>query len=303
MRGAGALGKADAWLTAADIPDAIRTAADGRSTRPNNQIILAQVGLSLTVEADDSVSACSGTFGRSELAPRLCALVIARGHFQHALSVEGAPVRGTASVTVQYSIDGPGTEPSLPPSPMMPQTWPLLYYRAGIAMTQPVQWPKAKNKEAAILLDFGDEKPPYCRTLKSSGDTALDKATCAAAASGAYDRQQSYGQLPMIVHWTGKKAEVQLPVSSRSTGATPVSGKPFLVRGVARADVHNPEAAAYVEVDDAGQGTACTIRDSAGTDAADIALCGQLTAARFNPPRDVFGRPFAGTAYVPVRFE
>ncbi len=43
MRSAGMAGNTDAWLTPADIPDAIRTAAHGQSAGSNYQIGLAQV--------------------------------------------------------------------------------------------------------------------------------------------------------------------------------------------------------------------------------------------------------------------
>lgn len=302
IRGAGALGDAHAWLTDADIPDSIRADAASRDASARYQVILAQVGLSLTIEPDDSVSDCHGTYGKSELAPQLCTLIRTRGHFQHALAADGTALRSEARMTVQYSIVGPGETASLPPPPMMPQRWPLRYFSPGASLAQPIAWPKAKDKEVAIMVSFDGERPPRCSTINSSGDPALDKATCDAAITGAYQRTKSYGQLPIIVTWTGKKAATLVPVSNSGTSASPILGTPFAVHGVPHAAVHG-DATAYVEVDAAGRATGCRIYASAGSDTADLALCGQLMAGRFTPATDVFGRPIPGTASVPARFD
>ncbi|MCW3837509.1 hypothetical protein ACFQ1E_14905 [Sphingomonas canadensis] len=305
LRGAGPAGSAEGWLTPADIPGAILASAEGKSAGPRFQITLAQVGIEVTVEADDSVSDCRGTYGQSDLAPQLCALIRERGRFRHALSVGGMPVRGVVQLTVQYSINGEGGNTGLPPAPMSFSRWPVLSYRDRVQIVTQPDWRRFSKvrdgRATAIELGFRSGVVDRCVVLRPSGDAALDRATCAAAKTGIYrlDPDSSYQSLPMIVRWRRDGAVANLPVRAESQRPGPANGQALVVTGVAG----TAGASARVDLSVTGAVTRCWIATSAGSDAADIAMCRALTAARFDPARDVFDEPFESTYFAQVRFE
>lgn len=305
MRSAGTAGDASKWLTPADIPDSVRAAAQGKSAGPRYQIVLAQVGLDFDVGVDDSVSNCRARHGDVELVPKLCALILERGRFQHALTDDGIPRPGVASVVVQYSLSGPGGHVGLPPAPMAVSTWPVRDHGYKVAVAKEPEWKRfsgvRNGRTTAISLSFRDGAVAGCSVIRSSGEAALDAATCAAARTGSYTLEpgRPYQRLPMIVSWQRDRARIKVPVQPHWHRAEPLQAADLVVRGVPGAT----RGEAWLDITAIGAVTGCRVSRSAGSDAADLAMCKTLRSAIFKPARDVFDEPFATGYSAEVRFE
>ncbi|WP_447725371.1 TonB family protein [Sphingomonas koreensis] len=301
LRTAGPASDPNNWLTAADVPESIRAEAAGKVAGAWHQNTLAQIGLDLTVEADDRVSDCRGTFGRTDLAPQLCTLLRQRGKFLHALTLDGVAVRREASITVQYSLNGANSNVGLPPAPPGPP-WPVFSYSDGVTIASEPEWRRfARNRDGrstAVSVAFRNGTIADCQVIKPSGSGKLDKAACAAAQTGKYnaDPADRYQSLPMLVSWSRDGATVRLPVRKKWERAA--AGSDLIVRGVKGAP-----AAASLDISETGAVTRCRVAQSSGSDEADMAMCRAMLATRFQPARDVFDGPMAGGIRAEVRFE
>lgn len=299
-----AVGEPRGWILPADIPERFRTEARGEKLQPRFQHILGQIGIELSIDDRDAITDCRGTYGHVALAPQFCEVLRRRGKFRHALTLDGKPAPGTASLTIQFSVGGEGAEIGLPPAPPAPMGWPVTHARGIATMTRQPEWRRfskvrdGRQSAIALLLESGTVLS--CKLLRSSGDAGLDAASCDAARTGAYaiEPAQTYAQLPMLVRWNRDGAQAMLPIRESYQRPTPASAGELVVRGAA-----GSPAEAWLTLSQSGAVTDCRISLSAGGDAADVALCAAMRGARFNPASDVFGLPMESRYLAKVRFE
>jgi len=302
MRSAGPANDPSGWLTPSDVPEVIRTAAAGKVAGPRHQITLAQVGLKLTVEVDDRTSDCSGAYGQTDLAPQLCTLIRERGRFRHALTFDGVPVRREATITIQYSLNGSGSDVGLPPAPSG-GPWPVMSHSGGVTMESEPEWRRfgrdRDGRLTGIALTFRNGQINRCWTIKPSGNDKLDTAACAAVRTAKYNvaASGSYASLPLLVRWSRDGATVRLPVKARWEGPSLTAGDP-IIRGL-----RGSPAAVWLNVAASGTVTRCRVAQSSGSDGTDVAMCRAMSAMSFNPARDVFGEAIDGFVRTEVRFE
>lgn len=309
LRGVATASDPMTWFTPADVPASVHAAAGGRTAGPNNQIILVQIGIEIHVGADDTISDCYGIYGDALLAPETCALIRQRGKFRHALSLDGTPVVGAMRMTVQYSLSGPGGGSGLPPAMMSPaDAWPVVRSESRMTLASappPRSASRSIEDDVGVILYFNDDKPYRCQVVHMGAAEAARMPSCdfARAATYASTNPRGNGVLPMIVRWQRGKPSLIAPIRPRSQAAEPASGDDAVVRGQPNPATLAPEATAYLDIAATGQVTQCRIAKSAGTDAADVAMCKHLVQQRFRPAEDVFGQPMDSSKWVQVRFE
>ena len=310
LRAAAPIGGAATWLTPADTPASVIADARGRTAGPNSQIVLAQIGIKLVINPDDSIAECQGVYGDAYLAPDICVLIRKRGKFRHALGFDGKPVEGSITMTFQYSLSEPGGYLGLPPHPgPPPNQWPVLRQSGNVRLVGAPQpdGPVSQSRptEIGVFLEFQEGRVSHCQVIHREGDSALEAPTCAYLTSASFeiDNPGGFGSLPMIVQWRDGRPSPVPPVHTVSQMARPASEDGQLVRGLPGAASLSKDAAVYLQVGASGQVTECRIAESAGNDAADIAMCRHMLRSRFRPAEDVFGRPIEGRAWIRVRFE
>ena len=286
--------------------------------------------LLLTIGPNDAVADCSllAIRGREGLrlipaAPEIkldssvglgaCQLVSANRKFRHAIDRSGQPIAAPLRLTVQYERkrhNGPYPPPPGPPSRWIgeapydtssawPPRWTQSYPANPVNFTAP-RWKDflgqrkdlPQDATVGVLVDFDRAGAVGgCRIGSSSGDDALDLATCQALGSVRNQVQLRWAvrDYPILVRWQKNKARIVLPLYR----AVPALSVPL---NIAETELPAGTAPKYttrlwVQVSTNGKVLSCRIdypRDN--EDPFDARAC-QLVRerARFTGGRDLFG--------------
>lgn len=296
------------------------------------------IALRLVIGRDDTISECRvlevKALQRQGKNPSLpidlgpgfgesgCGLARRYGKFRHAIDSFGQPLAAPILVRIDYQRQR--REPMVAPAPAPPTRWigkrpygssagwpPRHRFPPSFVLFAPPRWqdfvkdrkdlPKAAT--VGVLLDFakgGDFTG--CKIGLSSGDTALDEATCLALA-GSHNVVPVYGpvrEYAIEVRWQKKKAKLAFPVK-------PVP--PALLAPIAIAEADLPAGALpgdaiqlQIQVDPAGKALSCQINSSwKASDAFEAQSCAlAVKHGSFSGGVDQFGRGAVGGLYLSV---
>lgn len=288
-------GDTSEWVSGKDYPaQAIATGTKGN------------VQLRVRVSAADAVTGCSVVepSAPEPLREAACRLVRERGRFLHALSAAGQPIEADASLYFYFTIrdvDGPELFPPAPPPPPSggyPYTPTLkLLDKPDWAAHAPAGKPDGELVVSVGVLPPRGSTPERrtCAAERSSGNAALDAATCEAARNARYAllTPAPYANIKMLVRWRKGKASLELPTRTRGT--------PLAIEGgdaAARLPADSVGRQSYAVATFRANGTVgCRISRSSGSDATDLAICAHVRKLRFTPETDLFGRDVTATRY------
>ena len=292
--------------------------------------------LALTIGPNDAVTGCTviAAHGREGFRPGpaqveialdpatgadACRLVQANRTFRHAIDRSGQPVAAELRMTVHYERKRRNTM-SPPPAPSPPSRWvgqfpydsspswvprwTHSYPTNEVSFSAPrwkdflgqrKEFPKAAM--VGVLMDFDRTGTVRgCRIGASSGDSALDLATCQALAAvrNKVPFRWEVRDFPALVRWNKNKGEVVFPNYS----VVPALTAPLQI---AEADL--PAGAApksvtrlRVQIGPDGKMVSCQIDYPDDNDDAFDARACRLVAdhARFTSARDLFGAAAVG---------
>ena len=291
--------------------------------------------LALIIGPDDAITGCTviAVLGREGLRPSpaqveialdpatgadACRLVQANRTFRHAIDHSGQPVAAELRMSVHYERKRRNTAyppPPAPPSRWVGQfpydsspAWVPRWFHTGPATTVSFSAPRWKDflgqrkefpKAAAVgvLLDFDrGGVASGCRIGASSGDQALDLATCAALAAVRNKVQSGWPvqNYPVLVRWKKDKGDVVLPLY----GVVPALTAPLQIAQTDLPAGAAPKSATrlQVQIGPDGKMVSCQIDYPYDNDDAFDARACQLVAdrARFTGARDLFGAAAVG---------
>lgn len=253
--------------------------------------------LRLAVSADDRITDCAAIEPGADvkLAALACKLAQTHGGFRHALGWDGKPAAGSAELVLHYTP--PLVIPTAPGVRMYAPDW---------VLRTPPQWaafapPGNPSGDVGAVMSFGtvnDDPTGFrtCSVRRSSGDAALDAATCAALKSAAYAKHptnvRNFNSVAIMVHWRDGAVRWEALEEDKSWR--------LKILNSAALDVFAPPPNFY----DAGGASAifrpdgsidCQVWRSSGSDATDLAFCTAVRdRLRFEGARDVFGLPIPG---------
>lgn len=311
--------------------DAIPTTGFPAALRRGELETSGEAELLVTIGPDDAVASCTlvATRGREGLRPdpaapeikldpavgaAACQVVSVNRKYRHALDRSGQLVAAPLRLNVQFvrkrHSNYPAPPPPSPPSrwigegpyhanPAWAPRWAQSYAANQVFFSAP-RWKDflgqrkdfLESAAVGVLMDFDRAGTVGgCRIGNSSGDAALDLATCQALTSVRNQAQGGWGarNYPILVHWQKNKARMVLPVFS----VPPALSAPLQI---AETEVPAGPAPKYstrlwVQLGADGKMRSCRIDHPADNpDAFDAAAC-QLVAgrARFTGGRDLFG--------------
>ena len=291
--------------------------------------------LALTIGPDDAVTGCAviALHGREGLYPgpekaeialvpatgaNACQLVKANRTFRHAIDRGGQPVAAELRMSVHYQRKRRNTAYPPPPSPpsrwvgQFPYdsspAWVPRWFHSGPATAVSFSAPRWKDflgqrkefpKAAAVgvLLDFDrGGMASGCRIGASSGDQALDLATCAALATVRNKVQSGWPvqNYPVLVRWNKNQGEIVLPLY----GVVPAMTAPLQIAETDFPAGVAPKSATrlWVQIGPDGKQVSCQIDYPYDNDDAFDARACRLVAerARFTGARDLFGTAAVG---------
>jgi TonB family protein len=299
LRGVLPIGDTNRWMLPVDYPAAALAASESGWVR-----------LHLTIGRTGLVQAC--TVAKSSASERLqaaaCPAIRRRGHFRYALDENGAAASAEVDLELVYSMVRMRAAP-------LPSVFPpavrheialkpglrINKYRAVSLRSDPVwrDFAPPGHKGSAevvvevILLPTGRGRPPspFCSIEDSSGDPALDQATCNALKSAVFRRTDApWGndsQL-FLVRWHDDNANYSVPRKLHGDPLRLVNeGQVFSIPTPSTA-LKDPEVDLVFRADG---GFGCTITVSTGNDRADAQVCATLhQRVLFTPASDIFGR-------------
>ncbi|MEN3747265.1 energy transducer TonB [Sphingomonas sp. HF-S3] len=296
LRIASAIGDGKNWAINDDYPFEARAAAE-----------VGRAYIRASIDTQGQVSDCIGLEGSTSarFVEAACRLVQRRGRFRHALSSAGEPTPSYVDVDVYFSFS-PGDR--LAPMPPPPTTPP--YRGSTLRLVSKPNWPtrppSGKSDGEAVLAMSIDAATPgsperrFCKVYESSGDAALDQATCEAAKMARYEPTDAgpspyFGRwIDMLVRWDRRKARHRLPIRSAPLNAA-IEGGYEALRAEVRPSPQAEPGDVLVTLGIDGQIT-CRITETLGSDAIDRATCASLRSKiRFTPGEDIFGRKVPNT--------
>lgn len=307
-----------------------------------NRSFAGRTEIELLIGEDGKASACRILSPSSE--PRLDAIVCPkiqeRGSFRPFYIAPGRPVttRWTATVFWWFTNEPPmptmvpfvAVSPPFDPSNPRLRTWPRLFWGGGIepASLPRIQgdFPRAARRDGTVSLDLvvtQEDGIRDCVIGVSSGDSALDAASCAAArrvdlvysrpcetCPGANVplqivwRRRGGSHVRFPLPWTtlmGDRTPIRDPADTR-TATTYLPGPrperflptPDDYRSIADRTMQRQSLSATVGVNADGRVTSCRTQRSTGNVEIDRRTCALIVdKARFRPRTDVFGDPVA----------
>lgn len=185
----------------------------------------------------------------------------------------------------------------MPPAPPPPYGW-VETYQTNL---KPAELPEQAMRGATSLTGSAIlnmniwQKPdgtfakPDCRTIRSSGNSEIDKASCALLESASYSfavPSRHYGSMQVRVHWKKGRAKIDYPARDRITPLK-FSVEPSFA---APAGLSFSEDGGFAFTFGPGGRVDCQVLYSTGSDALDVAACRNGAAhARFTPEINLFG--------------
>lgn len=296
LRIASAIGDGKNWAIDDDYPVEARAAAE-----------VGRAYIRASIDTQGQVSDCIGLEGSTgaRFVEAACRLVRRRGRFRHALSSTGEPTPSYVAVDVYFSF-APGDR--LAPTPVPPTTPP--HRESSLRLVSKPKWPRrlpsGKSSEEVTLAMFidtaasGEPERRFCTVYESSGDAALDNATCEAAKMARYEPTDAdtspylIRRMDILVRWDRGKARHRLPIRPAPLNAAIEGGYEALRAEVRPGPLAEPgDVLVTLGID--GQIT-CRITETLGSDEIDRATCASVRSKiRFTPGEDIFGRKVANT--------
>jgi hypothetical protein len=271
------------WAKAEDFPGL----AEKRLTKT--------LRMRVDVDASDAITGCTviDPTGHEAIDAAACPLIRKRAAFRHALALDGTPAAGEVEVGINfYFYDADFISPAPPPPELRPMVTPPAPRPAPAKLEAAPDWthfaPVGWTGKAQVAVDLviGGSGKPFCRIGQSSGNEAIDTATCAAVQAGTYS---GYGRFGLLVDWKGARASYK--TSIRPNPMDPQYDRhKTLITGVPAAAVTKPGGMAEVTFSAAKGITGCRVISSAGSDLADIRACETFRKIKYVPGEDVFGR-------------
>lgn len=276
------------WVSATDFPADLPTGKGSGYVR-----------LRISIDTADRITGCEVT--ASDLAPHLgnwaCEQIRLRGKFRHALSLDGKPVDSVVMMTMVFELAS-APLPMMPPAPPPPPYGWVETYRSDLKLAD---LPESAMRGAATLTGSailnmslwqksdGTFAKPDCRTVRSSGNSEIDKASCSLLESASYSfvaPGRRYGSMQIRVHWKKGRAKIDYPDRDRITPLK-FSVEPSFA---APAGLSFSEDGGFAFTFSPGGRVDCRVLYSTGSDAIDVAACRSGAArARFTPELNLFG--------------
>lgn len=283
-----------------------------RATDPEVVLLRAELGIegsssiSFDIDPAGKVSGCRLTQRRGDprLTAALCARLTPRVRMTPALDANGQRVPDVANFVVGYTPDSRPRLVSIgfPYMTLSAPRWPPTEWRGrggvtGLDLLSGGAGNPAANSApwAGITMTKNPDGELICDTVTSSGSSAFDYQACQAARQGQYEltgsEQPDQHSVELLYVRDGGRA-VALPASQQPIPPVATPESLAAVRSALTGAGHAlGKLQLLIIVSATGSPLTCSVSETSGSDAADIAACPlAMTVGRFAPAQDIFGR-------------
>jgi hypothetical protein len=245
------------------------------------------------------------------LAVHVCELLQARGKFIHALDRNGQAVSDNLRIGVHFSlrplppisVPPPAPAPAVSEDLVSDRTTMTLYKKPDLLAFAPAGSDLSGETAVAVIQYPGSPSYISCSHLTSSGNAALDKASCKALLAADYTVTTNTGtnRATLLVRWKNGHAEFKRPSRKIGTPFVFADEDQQRVPGLP-AFAGETRGRARLRFLPSRQTPICRIETSTGSDTADVAACRHLESLHYTSPVDIFGRVVEARLSVRIRF-